>query len=89
MTAPRSIDRGRALQGGSGAAVLGVLLDGLPAGELVAEDRVEVEHGFGAEVMLLVAGDCGELLAERTAKLSMAGELIKRSINRFKDITET
>jgi len=46
--------------------------------------RKEVE-----EELLRARDEVDKLLAERTAKLSMAGELIKRSINRFKDITET
>jgi DNA-binding response OmpR family regulator len=52
--------------------------------------RKEAAKRKEAEEELLRARDeVNKLLAERTAKLSLAGELIKRSITRFRDITES
>lgn len=50
----------------------------------------EIERRKQVEEDLRKARDeVSQLLAERTDKLSKAGELLKRSIDRFKDITET
>lgn len=49
--------------------------------EIIRRKQVEEE-------LLRARDEVDKLLAERTAKLSKAGELIKRSIDRFRDIAE-